>query len=197
MTMFKIGMLSAFALVGLWGCGSDNTAAPGGAAGTGGAAGAGGGAGTGGSSGSANTIAGSVAGETWSTAANGLWIDDATGQQTIFVFEKQMACSGIQTAGWDKAAGLGQLLEITLGSLDIKTYDLAYDPDAGRVASIAYLSAVNPNVNPTATSGSVTIASFVPNDTISGSFSATFPAPQAGTLSGTFKAIYCPGGVEP
>jgi hypothetical protein len=187
----KLAMLATVALLGLAGCGSDNAAPPGGSAGSAGSAGAGGGAG------SANTISGTVAGETWSTAANGLWIDDATGQQTIFVFEKAMDCAGIQVAGWDKAAGLGQLLEITLGALDTKTYDLAYDPDAGRVASAAYLSALNPNVNPTATQGSVTVASFTSNDSISGSFDATFPAPQAGTLSGTFTAAYCPGGTEP
>ena len=191
MMIFKLGIISAAVLVCLAGCSSDNTAAPAGAAGGAGSGGAAGGAGSG------NTIAGSVAGETWSTAANGLWINDATGLQTIFLFERQMACSGIQVAGWDKAAGLGQLLEITLSSVDVKTYDLALDPDAGRLTSAAYLSAVNPMVNPTATSGSVTITSITPNDSILGSFSATFPAPQAGTLTGTFNATYCPGGVEP
>jgi hypothetical protein len=181
----QLGMLSiAVALVGLAGCSSDNSA-------------------TGGSGGTApagdNTIAGSVLTENWSTAANALWIDngDANTTQTIFLFEKPMACSGIQMANWDKAA-IGQLLEITLNTLEAKTYSVVYDPDAGgRAGNIAYLSAVDPNVNPNATSGSVTITNFVANESISGSFNATFPAPDTGTLTGTFKAIYCPGGTEP
>jgi hypothetical protein len=182
-------MLSvAVALLGLAGCSSSDTSATGG---SGGAAPAS----------SDNTISGSVLTENWSTVANALWIDhgDASTVQVFFVFEKPMACAGIQIPGWDKAAGLGQVLEIGLDGLAAgKTYSLAFDPDAGiHPADANYLSAIDPNVNPTAESGSVTITSIVPSSTVSGSFNAIFPALYAGTLTGTFKAVYCPGGSEP
>jgi hypothetical protein len=146
------------------------------------------------------TVTGSVAGAPFGSVATALWAGapDDPATTVVYVFSKPIACSELGSPGWDT--------RITDGTsvLEMKAFGSA--PGAFKVVTTPTPAPGEASVNFTLSStsgtpkeqgssaGTVTLTSLAPNASAKGSFMLTF---GTSTLSGSFDAVYCPGGHEP
>ena len=132
------------------------------------------------------SVSGTIGANAWPSVMSALWIGNPQSNPTeIFLFDAPVACASITSPNWDKPLGNTQILELGVNGTTARTYAVPAEAD------VNYLRA---QANPTADSGSVTIASITPTTKIVGTFTAKF---GADTLTGSFEAIYCAAGVEP
>jgi hypothetical protein len=150
--------------------------------------------------GSPGTISGTVSGHSYGTVSSAWWIGvpDAAGSTVVYLFDKNVACSDLQAAGWDtRITNQTQVLELKIMSASPGTYSLSavVPPPAGMSGSYYTLSATTGTPTETSLStGTVTLTTRQPTTSATGSFQASA---TAGSLNGTFNASYCAGGVEP
>ncbi len=196
-------------------CGSSGTSgATGSTSGDGGTSGTGGGTGTDASPNDAatadvatppagsgtGTVTGSVGGAPFGSVATALWAGAADDPSTtvVYVFSKPVACSELTTPGWDTRITNGtSVLEMksfgtTPGSYKVVT---TLTPAPGE-ASVNYTlsSTMGTPKEDGSTMGTVTLTTLTPSTSAKGSFTLTF---GTSSISGSFDAVYCPGGHEP
>jgi hypothetical protein len=153
------------------GCGSGGSGAP-----------------TGTSSVPGNAVTGSVQGRSFASVSTAYWIGNPSAGSLptqVFLAEATLDCAAISVPLWDKTFGDQQLLELGVTASDARTYQIGTDAEAN------YLGGA---INPTADSGTVTISSVHPSQSIAGSFVLSF---GTDALTGSFDAAYCATGVEP
>jgi hypothetical protein len=135
-----------------------------------------------------NTVSGTIQGHAFSRVAAAYWIGMPSAPPPaafVFLLEAPTTCAAISTPNWDKIIGDEQVLEIELRAPAVATLQVPAQ------AAAAYLRG---DYNPSAESGTVTLTSIRPGESLAGSFDARF-AGEA--LRGTFEAVHCPSGVEP
>lgn len=146
------------------------------------------------------TVTGSIGGAPFGSVATALWAGAADDPATtvVYVFSKPVACSALATPGWDT--------RITNGTsvLEMKSFGTApgmykvvttLTPASGEAAvNYTLSSTMGTPKEDGSTAGSVTLTTLTPNTSATGSFTLAF---ASGPLSGTFDAVYCPGGHEP
>lgn len=146
------------------------------------------------------TVTGSVAGAPFGPVATALWAGAADDPATtvVYVFSKPVACAELATPGWDTRITNGtSVLEMksfgtTPGSYTVVT---TLTPAPGE-ASVNYtLSSTTGTPKEDGSSmGTVTLTTLTPNVSAKGSFTLAF---GTSSLSGSFDAVFCPGGHEP
>jgi hypothetical protein len=146
------------------------------------------------------TVTGSADGTPFTTAAMALWIGapDAPDTTVVFVFSKPVACSDLAAPGWDKRiTDATQFLEMKMFGAAPATFTVtgSLTPAPGE-ASVNYTlsSTTSTPVETSATSGTVTLTQLIASKNATGSFALAF---SSNKLSGTYDAVYCPGGHEP
>jgi hypothetical protein len=146
------------------------------------------------------TVTGSVAGAPFGSVATALWAgapDDAA-TTVVYVFSKPVACGELGSPGWDTRITNGtSVLEMKAFGSAAGDFKVVTTPTpAPGEASVNYtLSSTSgtPKEQGSA-SGTVTLTALAPNASAKGSFMLAF---GTSTLSGSFDAVYCPGGHEP
>ena len=132
------------------------------------------------------TVTGSVGGAPFGSVATALWAGAADDPSTtvVYVFSKPVACSELTTPGWDT--------RITPGSYKVVT---TLTPAPGE-ASVNYTlsSTMGTPKEDGSTMGTVTLTTLTTSTSAKGSFTLTF---GTSSISGSFDAVYCPGGHEP
>lgn len=146
------------------------------------------------------TVTGSVGGAPFGTVATVLWAGapDDPATTVVYVFSKPVECSELATPGWDT--------RITNGTSVLEMKSFGTTPGTYKVVSTLTPAPGEASVNYTlssttgtpkedgSTGGTVTLTALTPNTSAKGSFMLTF---ASGPLTGTFDAVYCPGGHEP
>jgi hypothetical protein len=146
------------------------------------------------------TVTGSVAGTPFGSVATALWAGapDDPATTVVYVFSKPVACSELATPGWDT--------RITNGTSVLEMKSFGTMPGSYKVVTTLTPAPGEASVNYTlsstmgtpkedgSTMGTVTLTTLTPNTSAKGSFTLTF---GTSSLSGSFDAVYCPGGHEP
>ena len=145
-------------------------------------------------------VTGSIGGAPFGSVATALWAGAADDPATtvVYVFSKPVACSELATPGWDT--------RITNGTSVLEMKSFGSTPGMYKVVSTLTPAAGEASVNYTlssttgtpkedgSTMGMVTLTMLTPNVSAQGTFTLTF---ATSTLSGSYDAVYCPGGHEP
>ena len=201
---------AALATAGIAGCGSSSTNAPipTGGVDDGGEAGAadGGADGTAAadapppSGAGSGSVAGAVGGTPVGAVAGSLWVGkpDDPATTVVYVFSKPVTCEAISTVGWDtKVTDATHALEMKAFGTTAAAYSVVTTatPAPGE-ASVNYtLTSTSGTPNEQAAkSGTVTLTKLTAGSSAQGSFTLTF---GTSAVTGTFDAVYCPGGHEP
>jgi hypothetical protein len=146
------------------------------------------------------TVTGTIDGAPYGNAGGALWAGapDDPATTVVYVFSNPVACSFLQNIGWDTKIPDGTKV------LEMKSFGTA--PGDFKVVTTLTPAPGEASVNYTlssqsgtpkeqgSTAGTVTLTKLTPNTSATGSFSLTF---GASTLTGTFDAVFCPGGHEP
>jgi hypothetical protein len=146
------------------------------------------------------TVAGSVAGAPFGSVATALWAGapDDPATTVVYVFSKPVACSELGSPGWDARITNGtSVLEMkSFGSMPGDYKVVTTPTPAPGEASVNYTlsSTSGTPMEQGSSAGKVTLTSLTPASTAKGAFMLTF---GTSTLSGSFDAVYCPGGHEP
>ncbi|MGH7284273.1 MAG: hypothetical protein ACRELY_22325 [Polyangiaceae bacterium] len=150
--------------------------------------------------GGGGTISGSPGGSPFSSVATSYVIGAPDDQATtvVFVFSKPVACADLGNPGWDQRITDGtQILELKAFGTSPADFNVVttLTPAPGE-ASVNYtLSSTTGTPNEIgASGGTLTLSTLSAGATATGSFALMFGADH---LTGTFDAIYCPGGHEP
>jgi hypothetical protein len=133
-------------------------------------------------------IDGSIAGNQFGNVAASYWIGAPSAGSPpviLFVLETFLDCEAISSFNWDKTIGVSQVLELAVPALDVNTFEVPSE------ATVAYLRG---DLNPDATSGHITVATYTAGVDLAADFDAGF---GADSLHGAFDAQYCATGVEP
>lgn len=119
--------------------------------------------------------------------------EEAAGGPFVNLFSTAVTCNDISVTGWlSTIPPETQVLEVIIGSTTAGSVSPVADAAAANVAEVNYLfGRVSTEVR--ATTGSVTLTAYAAKASVDGSLNVTFPA---GGASGTFHAVYCPGGQE-
>jgi hypothetical protein len=146
------------------------------------------------------TVTGSVGGTPFGSVATALWAGapDDPATTVVYVFSKPVACSELATPGWDTRITNGtSVLEMkSFGTMPASyTVVTTLTPAPGE-ASVNYTlsSTTGTPKEDGSTMGTVTLTTLTPNVSAKGSFTLTF---GTSSLSGSFDAVFCPGGHEP
>lgn len=145
-------------------------------------------------------VTGTIGGAPFGAVATALWAGAADDPATtvVYVFSKPVACSDLATPGWDT--------RITDGTSVLEMKSFGTTPGMYKVVTTLTPAAGEASVNYTlsstmgtpkedgSTMGMVTLTKLTPNVSAQGTFTLTF---ATSTLSGSFDAVYCPGGHEP
>jgi hypothetical protein len=150
------------------------------------------------------TIGGSAGMSAFATAAS-VWAIDGTDDPAnlvVYVFSKAVACSEIQSPGWDGPTALGrdpslQFLEIKYKSQTIQPFTVVAGPNfgAGEALSNHTLVGRTPSPELDAHGGSAATTSLVASSHASGTFDIQFGTAES--LAGSYDAPFCAGGSEP
>jgi hypothetical protein len=145
-------------------------------------------------------VTGTVGGAPFGAVATALWAGAADDPATtvVYVFSKPVACSELATPGWDTRITNGtSVLEMKSFGTKPGSYTVVttLTPAPGE-ASVNYTlsSTMGTPKEDGSTKGTVTLTTLTPSTSAKVSFTLTF---ASGPLSGTFDAVYCPGGHEP
>ncbi len=135
-----------------------------------------------------NSVTGTVQGYGFSQVSSAFWIGKpSAGADPVIFFlsEAPLQCTTISVPDWDKKLGRCQLLEMGISEAAARMFPTPGDSNQ------AYLRL---DLNPSAGSGTINVATINPNKNIVGSFEGVY---QTDKLRGTFDATYCATGVEP
>ena len=150
--------------------------------------------------GGAGSVSGSADGTPFATVATSYLAGapDDPSTTVVFVFSKPVSCSELSSPGWDTRITNGtQFLEMKMfgQSPGAFTAVTTTTPAPGE-ASVNYTLSVMTGAPKESGSsgGTVTLTSLVASASAGGSFALDFGTNK---LSGTFSAIFCPGGHEP
>ena len=173
----------------------------GGAGGGTGGVGGGVGGGTGGGSSGPGAVTGSVNGATpFGAVSNAYWIGapDSAASTVVYLFNKNVACADIQALGWDtRIPNDTQILEMVMYGTAPATFtvtsSLTPAPGEARV-NHTFSRTVGTPIEQFASGGTVTLAQRIAVTKATGTFSLLF---GANSMTGSFDAGYCAGGVEP
>jgi hypothetical protein len=146
------------------------------------------------------TVTGSLAGKPFGTVAAALWAgapdDGAT--TLVYLFSAPVACSELATPGWDtRIAEATSVLEMKSFGTTPGDYAVVstLTPAPGE-ASVNYTLSTKTGTpqEQSSSKGTVTLTKLDANVSTKGSFTLAF---GTSTLTGSFDAVYCPGGHEP
>ena len=145
------------------------------------------------------TASGMIGDRAFEAVADARWIgapDDPKLTRVIYVFDKLVSCAALSNAGWDAVVTDGtQALEMKLIGTATGAYPVSARPATGE-ANVNY-TVTSTSATPaevSASSGTVTVDTFVDQTSADGSFDLTVPG---GSVTGTFHATYCAAGREP
>jgi hypothetical protein len=106
-------------------------------------------------------------------------------------------CSDVSTLAWLASPKVrpADVMGITLGGVRTGVYQVVDEkpPRDGNAYLLHVIDQADPILESEGISGTVTITSVKPGESVSGAFEATF---STGTLQGSFNAEPCPTGVE-
>ncbi len=122
--------------------------------------------------------------------------DDPTSTRVFYLFDQPVACADITAHGWDQTITDGtQSLEMKLIGSTPGDYPVATRPSAGQSSdNYTITSQSSTPVEVAATGGSVTLTGITDSVSAVGNINLTFPN---GSLTGSFRAVFCGQGVEP
>ncbi len=147
-----------------------------------------------------NSIAGSVGGMTFDTAASAYRIGSSDDPATtvVYLFSKEVKCAELATPGWDKRINdHTQVLEMKEIGLTQSRYAVTTSPTPGPgEAAVNYTlsSRTGTPVETQASTGSVTLIRVALGTGATGLFDLKF---GGSALTGTFDAAFCLEGHEP
>jgi hypothetical protein len=148
-------------------------------------------------SGSAGTSAFSSATSVWAIEGS-----DDPANLVVYIFSKTVACSDIQSPGWDGPAALGkdptlQFLEIKYKSQTVQSFTVVAGPNFGHGEALSNHTLIGrtPNTELGASGGTSAIATLAKGSRATGSFDIQFGATES--LKGSYDAPFCAGGSEP
>jgi len=147
------------------------------------------------------TIAGSFADRPFETIAAAYHIgapDDPEHTVVLELFDADVACSDVDSAGWDTRIDAVQALEIKLIGTSPGEYAVtgAAVPGSGEAdAAYTVTSTTGTPGETSASDGTITLDAVADAGDAQGAFDLTFPAGD--TLTGTFDAAWCAEGREP
>lgn len=152
------------------------------------------------SDGGTGTVTGTIDGTPYGAAAGALWAGkpDDPATTVVNVFSTPVACSFLQNTGWDTKIPDGtKVLEMKSFGTSPGTFKVVttLTPAPGE-ASVNYTLSSQSGTpkEQGSTAGTVTLTKLTPSTSATGSFSLTF---GTSTLTGSFDAVFCPGGHEP
>jgi hypothetical protein len=147
-----------------------------------------------------SSISGSADGTPFTNVASSYWIGapDDPATTVVFVFSKPTACKDLSPPGWDKRITDGtQFLEMKMFGLTPATYNVttSLTPAPGE-ASVNYTlsSQSSTPAESGSSAGTVTLSTVAATKNVTGSFALKF---ANNSLTGTYNAVFCPGGNEP
>jgi hypothetical protein len=120
--------------------------------------------------------------------------DNDPSRLELYIYEVTPTCDELATADWLPKVRPTDLMGITIGGATPGTYAVAAEnpPGPGKAYLLHVIDQADPVIESEGQSGSVTITSVKPGETVSGAFEATF---STGTLQGAFNATWCPTGL--
>jgi hypothetical protein len=114
----------------------------------------------------------------------------------LYIYEDDPTCDDVSKIGWLTSSKVrpGDLMGLTIGGNQPGVYEVSPEkpPAAGHAYLLHVIDQTDPVIDSEGLSGSVTITSVKPGQSVSGAFGATF---STGTLKGSFNATWCPTGV--
>ena len=118
---------------------------------------------------------------------------ESGGGPFVYLFSTSVTCNDISKAsGWAPSLPAGtQALELIIGVTATGTAAAAGPHAGGGVSEVNFFGPTSAESR--ATSGNVTLTSYVKDVSVDGTADVTFPG---GTAKGTFHAMWCPGGHE-
>lgn len=146
------------------------------------------------------TVAGSIGGAPFDGVGGALWAGapDDPATTVVYVFSNPVSCSFLQNTGWDAKISDGtKVVEMKAfgsapGDFTVVT---TVTPAPGEASVNFTLSSQSGTPKEQgSTAGKVTLTKLTPRTSATGSFSLLF---GASTLTGSFDAVFCPGGHEP
>lgn len=152
------------------------------------------------------TVTGSANGTPFGTVATSLWIGapDSAATTVVYVFSDPVDCATLGSPGWDgRIKDRTQVLEMKMFGTSPATYKVVTTatPAPGEASVNHTLSSALDggksdagSVETPSKSGTVTLSALTATKSASGSFALVF---GANNISGTYSAVFCPGGVEP
>ncbi|HVU52158.1 MAG TPA: hypothetical protein VHL80_15780 [Polyangia bacterium] len=115
----------------------------------------------------------------------------------VYIFEDMPTCDDVSKQGWLASPKVrpADVMGITLGGDEPGVYRVVPEkpPRAGNAYILHVIDQADPIEESEGFSGSVTLTSVKPGESVSGAFEATF---TTGMLQGSFNALPCPTGVE-
>jgi hypothetical protein len=120
--------------------------------------------------------------------------DNDPSRLEVWIYEDAPTCADVSTPGWITTVRPTDLLGITVGGSTPGTYQVAAQnpPEPGNAYLLHVIDQADPVIESEGETGTVTITSVKPGESVSGAFEATF---STGTLQGAFNAVWCPTGV--
>jgi hypothetical protein len=112
----------------------------------------------------------------------------------LWIYQDTASCDELSKPGWITKVRPTDLMGITVGGSKPGTYSVAAEkpPAPGNAYLLHVIDQTDPVLESEGQSGSVTITSVKPGESVSGAFEATF---STGTLQGAFNAVWCPTGI--
>jgi hypothetical protein len=149
--------------------------------------------------GGSGTITGNYGGEAILPIKAAYWVgkpeapDEAAGGPFLNLLSTAVTCNELSVTGWlSTIPPETQVLELIIGTTTSGTTTPAAASAAANVAEVNYLFG-RVSDESRAESGSVTLGTYTASASVDGTVDVTFPS---GTASGSFHAVYCPGGQE-
>jgi hypothetical protein len=116
---------------------------------------------------------------------------------SVYIIENDPSCDDVSKSGWlaTSKARPGDLMGLTIGGNERGVYQVVPEkpPRAGNAYLLHVIDQSDPVTESEGLSGTVTITSVKPGESVSGAFEATF---STGMLQGSFNALPCPTGIE-
>jgi hypothetical protein len=126
------------------------------------------------------------------------WFDADSANITVYIFEDAPQCDDVSKDGYWLASPKvrpADVMGITVGGNEPGVYQVVDEtpPRPGNAYVRHIIDQADPVIESEGRSGTVTITSVKPGDSVSGAFEVTF---SSGTLQGGFNALPCPTGVD-
>jgi hypothetical protein len=112
----------------------------------------------------------------------------------LWIYQDAATCDDLSRPGWITKVRPTDLLGISVGGAKPGVYEVAAEkpPAPGKAYFLHIIDQSDPVIESEGESGTITITSVKPGESVSGAFEAKF---STGTLQGSFNAIWCATGV--